>query len=86
MPLSVPGSPGSMLKYFSNFSLIPRDFLDLIEKNPSHISLHSLFTKESAEILSFPPLKKGSCEKIDLVLFGVIPAKAGIQVFHGLTN
>jgi hypothetical protein len=33
-----------------------------------------------------PPLKKGSCEKIDLVLFGVIPAKAGIQAFHGLTN
>jgi hypothetical protein len=29
---------------------------------------------------------EGSCEKIDLVLFGVIPAKAGIQVFHGLTN
>jgi hypothetical protein len=35
---------------------------------------------------SNPPLKKGSCEKIDLVLFGVIPAKAGIQVFQGLTN
>jgi hypothetical protein len=33
-----------------------------------------------------PPLAGGSCEKIDLVLFGVIPAKAGIQVFHGLTN
>jgi hypothetical protein len=33
-----------------------------------------------------PPLQAGRCEKIDLVLFGVIPAKAGIQVFHGLTN
>jgi hypothetical protein len=32
------------------------------------------------------PFEKGRCEKIDLVPFGVIPAKAGIQVFHGLTN
>jgi hypothetical protein len=32
------------------------------------------------------PLLQGSCEKIDLVLFGVIPVKAGIQVFHGLTS
>jgi hypothetical protein len=33
-----------------------------------------------------PLVAQGSCEKIDLVLFGVIPAKAGIQGFHGLTN
>jgi hypothetical protein len=26
------------------------------------------------------------CEKIDLVLYDVIPAKAGIQSFHGITN
>jgi hypothetical protein len=40
------------------------------------------------------PFEKGSCEKIDLVLFGVIPAKAGITdlridwtpVFTGVTN
>jgi hypothetical protein len=48
-----------MLEYFSNFPLIPRDFLDLIEKNPSPISLHSFFTKESAEIPRFPPFEKG---------------------------
>ena len=30
----------------------------------------------------FSPEKEG-CEKIDLVLFHVIPAKAGIQVFSG---
>jgi hypothetical protein len=46
----------------------------------------SLLSKASSEIPPVPPLKKGSWEKIDLVLFGVIPAKAGIQVFHGLTN
>jgi hypothetical protein len=27
-----------------------------------------------------------SCEKINLVLFAVIPAKAGIQCFHSITN
>jgi hypothetical protein len=34
----------------------------------------------------YPPLAKGSCEEIGLVLFRVIPAKAGIQCFHGVTN
>jgi hypothetical protein len=33
-----------------------------------------------------PPFLKGSCEKIDLVLFHVIPAKAGIQCFQSITN
>jgi hypothetical protein len=32
------------------------------------------------------PLEGGRCEKIDLVLFHVIPAKAGIQCFQGLKN
>jgi hypothetical protein len=32
----------------------------------------------------FPLLKRGRCEEIDLVLFHVIPAKAGIQYFNGL--
>jgi hypothetical protein len=41
------------------FSLIPWDFLDLIKANLSYIFLHSPVTKESAEILPFPPLKKG---------------------------
>jgi hypothetical protein len=36
--------------------------------------------------IHFSPYEGGRCEKIDLVLFGVIPAKAGIQVFQGLTN
>jgi len=31
-------------------------------------------------------LEGGRCEKIDLVLFHVIPAKAGIQCFQGFTN
>jgi hypothetical protein len=35
---------------------------------------------------TFPPLEKGSCEEIPLVLSYVIPAKAGIQYFHCLTN
>jgi hypothetical protein len=30
------------------------------------------------------PLEEGSCEKIDFVLFHVIPAKAGIQCFQGI--
>jgi hypothetical protein len=33
-----------------------------------------------------PPLQKGRCEKIDLVPFHVIPAKAGIQCFQSLGN
>jgi hypothetical protein len=32
------------------------------------------------------PRGRGRCEKIDLGLFHVIPAKAGIQFFQGLTN
>jgi hypothetical protein len=32
------------------------------------------------------PLDGGRCEKIDLVLFHVIPAKAGIQCFQILSN
>jgi hypothetical protein len=32
------------------------------------------------------PFDGGRCEKIDLGLFHVIPAKAGIQFFQGLTN
>ncbi len=32
------------------------------------------------------PWREGRCEKIGLVLFHVIPAKAGIQWFHGATN
>ncbi len=31
-------------------------------------------------------LLKGRFEKIDSVLFQVIPAKAGIQCFHDVTN
>jgi len=38
------------------------------------------------EEIWLPPLVKGRCEKIDLVLFHVIPAKAGIQCFQGVTN
>jgi hypothetical protein len=37
-------------------------------------------------IINFLPLDGGRCEKIDLGLFHVIPAKAGIQFFQGLTN
>jgi hypothetical protein len=32
------------------------------------------------------PSEGGRCEKNDLTLFHVIPAKAGIQRFQGLTN
>jgi len=32
------------------------------------------------------PLEGGRCEKIDLSLFYVIPAKAGIQCFQSFTN
>ena len=32
------------------------------------------------------PLGGGRCEKIDLLLFHVIPAKAGIQCFQSLTT
>jgi hypothetical protein len=32
------------------------------------------------------PHQRGRCEKIELVLFHVIPAKAGIQCFQGFTN
>ena len=35
---------------------------------------------------TFPPLKKGRCEKNDLSLFPVIPAKAGIQCFQKFAN
>jgi len=39
------------------------------------------------EIPPSPPFSKGGrCEKIDSVLFYVIPAKAGIQCFQGVTN
>ena len=38
------------------------------------------------KILLFPPLEKGGCEKIDLVLFQVIPAKAGITCFQSVSN
>jgi hypothetical protein len=34
----------------------------------------------------FFPAERGRCEKIDLVLFHGIPAKAGIQFFQGLKN
>jgi hypothetical protein len=42
-------------------------------------------------ILAYPPthtfpLKGGSYEKVNLFLFHVIPAKAGIQCFQGLTK
>ena len=33
-----------------------------------------------------PPSPPRRCEKIDLGLLTVIPAKAGIQYFRGLTN
>jgi hypothetical protein len=33
-------------------------------------------------LLQFPPLVKARCEEMDLVLFHVIPEKAGIQYFH----
>jgi hypothetical protein len=33
MPVSVPGFPGLVPEYFALFSLIPRDFLDLITTN-----------------------------------------------------
>jgi hypothetical protein len=36
--------------------------------------------------LPSPPRGERRCEKIDLVLFYVIPAKAGIQCFHILSN
>ena len=32
------------------------------------------------------PLDGGRCEKIDLVVFHVIPAKAGIQYFQAVKN
>jgi hypothetical protein len=38
------------------------------------------------KLLILPPSEKGRCEKIGLVLFHVIPAKAGIQCFHEVTN
>jgi hypothetical protein len=34
----------------------------------------------------YPTLVKGRCEKIGLVLFNVIPAKAGIQCLPWVTN
>ena len=37
-------------------------------------------------IINFLPLDGGGCEKIGSVLFHVIPAKAGIQCFQGLSN
>jgi hypothetical protein len=40
---------------------------------------------ENSVSVSFP-LYLGRCEKIDSVLFRVIPAKAGIHCFQGLTN
>jgi hypothetical protein len=32
------------------------------------------------------PREEGSCEEIGLVLFRVIPAKAGVRRFRGVTN
>ena len=43
----------------------------------------SLFKREE---IKFPPLKKGSCEKIGLRPFSVIPAEAGIQYFQDVKN
>jgi len=43
--------------------------------------LHSAFHPHP----TLPP-RAGRCEKIDSVLFYVIPAKAGIQCFQGVTN
>jgi hypothetical protein len=37
-------------------------------------------------IINFLPLDGGRCEKIGSVLFHVIPAKAGIQCFQGISN
>jgi len=45
-----------------------------------------VFGRTVSEIPPQPPFAKGSCEKIDLVLFYVIPAKAGIQCFQNFTN
>jgi hypothetical protein len=43
--------------------------------------------KLSAGLLPPPlPRKRGRCEKIGSVLFHVIPAKAGIQCFQGISN
>jgi hypothetical protein len=46
-----------------------------------------VMNKLSADLLPSPlPRKRGRCEKIDLGLFHVIPAKAGIQCFQSLAN
>ncbi len=49
-----------------------------------------LFKGEGVKKLKFIPLTLPSpprrCEKIDLVPFYVIPAKAGIQCFQSLSN
>jgi hypothetical protein len=45
-----------------------------------------LFVQPLSEIPPNPPLLKGGCEKNDLGLFQVIPAKAGIQRFQGRTK
>ena len=36
--------------------------------------------------LALSPFQGGRCEKIGSVLFHVIPAKAGIQCFQGISN
>jgi hypothetical protein len=50
-----------------------------------------LQAEDCRQLSSFPPPEPspsegGRCEKIDLTLFHVIPAKAGIQRFQGFTN
>jgi hypothetical protein len=61
-------------------------------EKPLHESLPApqrekrLFTGIQRIPRPFPPLKKGRWKKIDLVLFRVIPAKAGIQCFQSLSN
>jgi hypothetical protein len=37
-------------------------------------------------LITKSPLTPGRCERIGLALFHVIPAKAGIQCFRGVTN
>jgi hypothetical protein len=68
-----------------NRNLPPGQHFSFLKKATIFLYI-SFVNKASAEIPPFPLLKKGSCEKIDLVLFYVIPAKAGIQCFQGLTN
>jgi hypothetical protein len=64
-----------------------------ILKRPSQKSLPSFLFEREENLggicggrVYFFPLEKGRCEKIDLVLFPAIPAKAGIPCFHSLGN